>query len=148
MTVDKKTERMERRKRLLELRAEAVEKLNTDVRERVLFLLYIKVTHSGRYEYLENRYGISARRWQNLCNRAQLPGIDMISSILQDYPEYATWLMLGKASNSMQIDPTRKYPVNLTAKGWEEEVDKIEEALYLANINNAKNPSVPPLTTP
>lgn len=138
-TTEKKTERLERRKRLLELRAEDVAKLNTDVRERLLFLLYIKVTHSGRYEYLEKRYGISARRWQNLCNRAQLPGIDMLSSILSDYQEYATWLMLGKALNTMQIDPTERYPVDLTKKGWENEVDKIEEAQYLSNARDIDN---------
>jgi len=142
MTDSKKNERIERRKRLLEARADEVEKINIDVRERLLFLLYIKVTHSGRYEYLEKRYGISARRWQNLCNRAQMPGIDMLSSILKDHKEYASWVLFGEAHNTNQINPTEQYPIDLTIEGWEGEVDKIDEARVLNNIkkNTRTNP--------
>lgn len=137
--MDAKAERLERRKKLLESRAEAVEKLNTDVRERLLFLLYVKIIHNHRYEYLEKRYGISARKWKNVCNRVQFPGIDMLSSILKDYQEYSTWLMFGKASNTSQLDPTTERHLDQTAegqidptvKGWEEKYDRIAEAQYL-----------------
>jgi hypothetical protein len=146
MAVSTKAERMERRKKLLELRADEVEKLNTDVRERLIFLIYQLVTHSGRYEYLEKRYGISARRWQNVYNRAQLPGLDMLSSILKDYPYYSTWLMFGKAEKSDQIDPTEEGHINETeegridptVKGWEE---KYERAVLLTYAKNQKKES-------
>lgn len=112
MAESKKNERMERRQKKLEQRAEEVEKLNTDVRERLIILINNQVIYSGRYEYLENRYGIAARKWKNVCNRVQLPGIDMLSSILKDYPWFAMWLMLGKPKNVRQLDPT--------IEGWEE----------------------------
>ncbi|HEY3327807.1 MAG TPA: hypothetical protein VGK14_11675 [Novimethylophilus sp.] len=104
-------ERIERRRKLLELRAEKVAKLNTDVRERLIHLIDTQMISTGRYEYLEQRYGISARKWKNTCNRVQLPGIDMLSSILKDHPYFALWLMTGKRDNRLQVDPTEE--------GWE-----------------------------
>lgn len=148
MTQDKKgkkAEREERRKKLLELRKDKVEKINIDVRERLIFLIYIQSPRGSRYEYLETRYGISARRWQNVCNRAQLPGIDMLSSILKDHPGYCTWLMLGKVISSVgqvhpcteiQIDQTAEGLIDPTIKGWE---DKLEKATWLTVIKNSPN---------
>ncbi len=112
MAESNKLERMERRQRKLEHRAAEVEKINTDVRERLITIINNQVIYSGRYEYLENRYGIAARKWKNVCNRVQLPGIDMLSSILQDYPWFSMWLMLGKSKNILQLDPT--------IEGWED----------------------------
>ncbi|MDD2722334.1 MAG: hypothetical protein PHH47_13610 [Gallionella sp.] len=112
MAESNKIERMERRQKRLEYRAAEVEKINTDVRERLITLINNQVIYSGRYEYLENRYGIAARKWQNVCNRVQLPGINMLSSILQDYPWFSMWLMLGKSNNGTQLDGTME--------GWEE----------------------------
>lgn len=115
-----KAERMEKRRKKLERRAEEVGKLNTDVRERLISLINNQVSSGARYEYLENRYGISARRWQNVCNRVQLPGIDMLSSILKDYPYFATWLMLGNVVNTIQIDPTEEgWERKLTESYWQ-----------------------------
>ncbi len=111
MAESNKIERMERRQKRLEYRAAEVEKINTDVRERLITLINNQVIYSGRYEYLENRYGIAARKWQNVCNRVQLPGINMLSSILQDYPWFSMWLMLGKSNNGTQLDGTME--------GWE-----------------------------
>lgn len=142
--MDVKTERLEKRKKLLESRAEAVEKLNFDLRERLLFLLHVNITRARKYEYLEKRYGISARKWKNVCNRVQMPGIDMLSSILRDRPEYATWLMTGKASECKQFDPTLEHEldqtiegrIDPTVKGWEEKYERIIEAQCL--LINAK----------
>lgn len=111
MAESNKMERMERRQKKLEHRATEVEKINADVRERLITIINNQVIYSGRYEYLENRYGIAARKWKNVCNRVQLPGIDMLSSILQDYPWFSMWLMLGKSNNSTQLDGTME--------GWE-----------------------------
>jgi len=112
MAESNKVERMERRQKRLKHRAAEVEKINTDVRERLITIINNQVIYSGRYEYLENRYGIAARKWQNVCNRVQLPGINMLSSILQDYPYFSMWLMLGKGTNIVQLDPTME--------GWED----------------------------
>lgn len=111
MAESNKMERMERRQKKLEHRATEVEKINADVRERLITIINNQVIYSGRYEYLENRYGIAARKWKNVCNRVQLPGIDMLSSILQDYPWFSMWLMLGKSNNGTQLDGTME--------GWE-----------------------------
>jgi hypothetical protein len=138
-----KAMRLEKRRMLLESRAEEVEKLEIDLRERFIFLIDIEAESYGRYEYLEKRYGISGRRWQNVCNRVQMPGIDMLSSILKDQPQYATWLMCGEAINrktiisieggkpktghQLQRDPFSDLhidPIDLTMNGWEEKVSK------------------------
>lgn len=119
------------------------EEINADVRERLLFLLYSNVVVSAhRYKYLEKRYGISARRWQNVCNRVQMPGIDMLSLIIRDRPEYATWLMFGKAVNMQQIDPTTEHGmdqteegrIDLSEEGWEDKYQRIQEAIYLKHL--------------
>jgi hypothetical protein len=126
-----------------DLRSVAVEKINGHVRERLLFLLFSNVIrNSHRYKYLEGRYGISARRWQNVCNRVQMPGIDMLSLIIKDRPEFATWLLTGKTYDRKQIDPTLVYlqygldqteegRIDLMVEGWEERYEKMQEAIYL-----------------
>lgn len=126
---DKKTEREERRKKLLELRADEVQKLNTGTRERLIYLIWGDSPSSGRYEYLEKRYGISGRRWQNVFNRAQLPGIDMLSSVIMGYPQYSTWLMTGKAISATQINPLAELQldqeIDLDVKGWEQKIENV-----------------------
>lgn len=131
---------------LRELRSVAVEKINEDVRERLLFILYSNVIRSsGKYKYLEQRYGISARRWQNVCNRLQMPGIDMLSVVMLDRPEYSTWLLCGQPLDRPQIDPTAENrldqteegKIDPTVKGWEEKYEKIQEALYLQQFDKS-----------
>jgi len=160
-----KTLRIERRRRLLEARAEEVAKLETDVRERLILLIHIHFDPTGRYEYLEKRYGISARKWKNVCNRVQLPGIDMLSSILKDHPQYSTWLMLGKAVNrrepvsvsegklvttpesqadpfaDLNIPPAVAQTIDPTIKGWESKLDKAVEQAFKNNAALRKLPS-------
>jgi hypothetical protein len=96
----------------------------------------IRIIEYGKYEYLEKRYGISGRKWKNVCNRVQMPGIDMLSAILNEAPRYATWLMCGRLSAnddkiftqaSVQTDPFTELhidPIDLTVEGWEEKLDK------------------------
>lgn len=87
---------------------EDLSKLNFDLRERFIFLIDQNIVSGkgGRYKYLEQRYGISARKWKNVCNRVQQPGTDMLISFLKDYSYFATWLMIGRAVGVVQVDPT------------------------------------------
>lgn len=152
--------RLERRKKLLDARAQEVAKLETDLRERLIFIIHLYAKSSHRYEELEERYGIAARKWKNVCNRVQLPGIDMICSIIKDYPQFATWLLSGKAVNDKikipfhdgtitttaesQIDPFIQFDLNSTPEGiidptqegWER---KLGEAI-LWKAKNYTNP--------
>ncbi len=143
MDQKKKSERAELQKKVVESLAKRAEKLDIELRERFIFLLHVSVFYeegSRRYKVLERRYGISSRRWQNVCNRAQMPGIDMICSLLDTHPEYTTWLMLGRADNREQFDAltydsldTSKYgKLNLYEEGWEERLRQI----YLALIES------------
>lgn len=92
---------------MLNNRAEEAERINAETRERLIFFINVAVV-SGRtrYIYLEQRYGIAARKWKNVCNRVQFPTIGMLSSIINHYPNIATWLMTGSTTSQEQIDPT------------------------------------------
>lgn len=91
--------------------------IDAEVRERFITILATQISSTGpKYKYLEKRYGISARRWQNVYNRTQLPGIDMLVSILNDYPYLTSWIFFGKPINTMQIDPTEE--------GWERKLNE------------------------
>lgn len=97
------------REEKLEHRAEEIEKIGTDVRER-LILIIDKEVISGRfrYQYLEQRYGIAARKWKNVCNRVQLPSIEMLSCILDDHSYLSSWLLTGRSDRLPQVDPTKE----------------------------------------
>lgn len=140
-----KDERNLEKKTTAEQQAKEIDKLNSDTRERFIFLIHLLVVnHYGRYQYLQKRYGISSRKWQSVCNRAQLPGIDMISKFLMHYPQYASWLMTGVADPESQVDPTKVGYINQTElgpidpkiPGWEEKYNKAAELQY--NINMKK----------
>lgn len=59
-----------------------------------------------RYKMLETQFGISARKWQNVCNRAQQPSIEMVAALASIYPFFLSWMVMGKAQTIMQLDPT------------------------------------------
>lgn len=138
--------RIEKRRQLLEKQAEKSPKLETDFRERFIFIIRRIYIEHGVYQHLERRYGISARKWKNVCNRVQQPGIDMIAEILGDFPHFSTWLMTGSAYNySEQVDPTMQNGIDQTevgkidptVKGWE---SKLKKALWLIGLNLSGNP--------
>lgn len=126
--------------------------IEADVRERLIFLIKQIIPSShGRYDCLEKKYGISGRRWQNVYNRAQLPGIDMIVSILGDYPCFTDWLMTGVVFNKKQIEPPKdgfvqqeeflvKVPqknfTNFSDPGIQELVDKAAKYDQIMQIAN------------
>jgi hypothetical protein len=92
----------------------------------------------------------------------QLPGIDMLSSILRDYPQFSTWLMLGVAVNrrklittaggkvttgtELQTDPSEENGfdttdeglIDPTINGWEK---KLENAVWQKMIQNSPDPA-------
>lgn len=133
---------------MLERRSRDVERLTADARERLIFFIHVQVV-SGRtrYIYLEQRYGIGARKWKNVCNRLQMPGISMFTAIANDYPEVAEWLLTGKVTTQGQVDLTTTHDldktqygrIDPTEPGWEEKLEKIWKAQYDA-INERYSP--------
>lgn len=113
--------------------------LISSVRERFIYLIRLLViNHYGRYKYMEGRYGISARKWQSMCNRSQFPTIPMVSEFLIQYPQYASWLLTGAVAIGEQTDPTKQGYINSTTlgvidptqPGWEEKYDQAEKLAY------------------
>ena len=92
----------------------------TDLRERFIWVVHHWAgdgTGKGSrwlYQYLGERYGIDARKWKNVCNRVQQPSLEMIAAICSDRPEFLSWLVMGHAVTTIQIDPTED--------GWREKL--------------------------
>lgn len=78
--------------------------LKSDIRERAIWVLNDFTKTSRRYEYLEERTGISARRWKNLCYRTNHVSPDMLEAIALMRPYLAAWLLTGHALGE-QLDP-------------------------------------------
>lgn len=71
----------------------------------------------------------------------------MLSVILMDRPEYATWLMFGEALDRNQINPitvngVETGQIDLSVKGWEEKYDQILEGRYLGRFKNSETTTV------
>jgi len=82
--------------------SDETEKLQTDeFRERMI--LVVREFAGNKYSYLEERTGISARKWKNMCNRVQQPSIEMLIEIAKVRPYFLTWLVTGKATNHVQV---------------------------------------------
>ena len=60
-----------------------------------------------KYPYLEQRTGISARKWQNVCNRVQQPSIEMIAALAMARPYFLSWLLTGHCLPDLQVDPSK-----------------------------------------
>ncbi|CAN5874359.1 hypothetical protein BH11PSE12_BH11PSE12_20710 [soil metagenome] len=78
----------------------------TDIRERVIWVIDEFVGTSHKFAYLENRTGISARKWKNLYNRVQQPSTEMIAALATYRPYFLSWMVCGSAKNAIQVDPT------------------------------------------
>lgn len=131
------TKRRNIREEKLELRADKIEEISTDVRERLIFIIDNEfISGRFRYQYLEERYGIAARKWKNVCNRVQLPSIEMLSCILNDHPYLSSWLLTGWSGSLPQVDPTKE--------GWEQ---ILKESLWKP-ILEAHQRSVKKIPTP
>lgn len=78
----------------------------SDFRERVIWVIRHFAGRPPRYKNLEDRFGISARKWQNVCNRAQQPSIEMVSALAAVYPYFLHWMINGEAHTVLQLDPS------------------------------------------
>lgn len=80
-----------------------------DIRERVIWVVNHSVGTAHKYPYLEERTGISARKWKNLCNRVQQPSIEMIAALAREFrPKYLEWMVMGEVISSAQVDPSEE----------------------------------------
>lgn len=77
----------------------------SDFRERVIWVVRNFAGKPTRYKVLEDRFGINARKWQNVCNRVQQPSIEMVAALSSVYPFFLTWMVTGKGQTLMQLDP-------------------------------------------
>lgn len=78
-----------------------------DIRERVIWVVNHSVGTTHKYPYLEERTGISARKWKNLCNRVQQPSIEMVAALAREFrPKYLEWMVLGQVLSCSQKDPS------------------------------------------
>lgn len=80
-----------------------------DLRERVIWVVNDAVGASHKYQYLESRTGISARKWKNMCNRVQQPSVEMIAALAAEFrPNYLEWMIHGGVLAPEQINPQDK----------------------------------------
>lgn len=81
------------------------EALEQDLRERVIWVVNDFAATAGKYAYLEERTGITARKWKNMCNRVIQPSPEMMMELAKVRPYLATWMLTGQAF-PVQVSPT------------------------------------------
>lgn len=105
-----------------QLAAEQVE-----LRNRFLFVIELWAADRYRYEWLENRTGIPAVRWQNVLLEKQFPTLEMLIVACKNQPQYTYWLMQGdrhKLKNEDKNDANNRLRMKLDYPP-QELVDKI-----------------------
>ena len=85
----------------------------TDFRERVIWVIRNFAGRPTRYKTLEDRFGISARKWQNVCNHVQQPSIEMVAALATVYPFFLSWMVTGHGRTITQMDPQDDWFTNL-----------------------------------
>lgn len=99
------------------MRPEKFEGDEADFRERIIWVIKNLAGKPPRYKYLEDRFGITARKWQNVCNHAQQPSIEMVAALATVYPFFMSWMLTGRSLNFTQISPAdENWFVNLMSK--------------------------------
>jgi hypothetical protein len=88
------------------MRPEIFEGDESDFPDRVIWVIKNLAGKPPRYKYLEERFGITARKWQNVCNKAQQPSVEMVACLSTVYPFFTSWMLTGKPKNFMQLSPT------------------------------------------
>lgn len=86
--------------------SEVFEGDSSDFRERVIWVIRHLAGKPTRYKYLEERLGISARKWQNVCNHAQQPSIEMVAALATIYPYFVHWMVTGENHTVLQLNPS------------------------------------------
>lgn len=76
-----------------------------DRRERVIWAIQHHVGTARRYAYLQDRTGIRARHWQNVCHLVQQPTMDMVAALAQSLPYFLSWMVAGEAIGKGQLNP-------------------------------------------
>lgn len=102
--------------------------------DRVIWVVRHFAGKPPRYKQLEENFDISARKWQNMCNRVQQPTIEMVTALATAYPKFSEWLLTGEVSGMWQQDPTvpQKQDIDLRVLDdpvWDEEQQELCEAL-------------------
>lgn len=106
----------------------------SDIRERVIWFVRQLGGKPVRYKAIEEHLGVSARKWQNLCNYAQQPSIEMLQAIGKLYPQYSEWLLTGTTTGRSQRDPA--FPAPPSA---EIDLSLLDEPMELADTEPARN---------
>lgn len=106
------------------MRPEIFEGSDTDFRDRVIWMIRNLAGRPPRYRYLEERFGISARKWQNVCNKAQQPSVEMVAALSTVYPFFTSWMLTGVARNFVQLSPTNETWFKEVLKQMEGEPDE------------------------
>lgn len=106
----------------------------SDIRERVIWFVRQLGGKPVRYKAIEEHLGVSARKWQNLCNYAQQPSIEMLQAIGKHYPQYSEWLVTGVTTGRTQKDPAFPAPPS-----GEIDLSLLEEPMELIDIVPAQD---------
>jgi hypothetical protein len=99
-----------------------------DFRERVIWVMNQLVGGRSKYSWLEERTGINARRWKNVCLKVQQPTIDMVAGLAIYRPDFVEWMVTGTKRGILQVNPEEL--------GWQEAyLARTFELLDQAGIN-------------
>lgn len=101
----------------------------SDFRERVIWVVRNFAGRPTRYKTLEERFGISARKWQNVCNHVQQPSIEMVAALATVYPFFLSWMVTGHGRTITQMDPQEDWFKNLLG-ALEESPEAQEDVLH------------------
>lgn len=78
----------------------------SNFRERMIWIVRMFAGKPTRYKQLEDSFNISARKWQNMCNRVQQPSIEMVAALATVYPYFVHWMVTGSSDKTRQLNPT------------------------------------------
>lgn len=101
----------------------------SDIRERVIWLIRHLAGQPTRYKYLEERFGITARKWQNVCNHAQQPSLEMVSALATANPYFVHWMITGESHTVLQLDPSDPnwFKTLISSLSPSKQIDKLED---------------------
>jgi len=88
----------------VDMSEEEKERLATDIKSRVLWVIDSVAYKGSRYAFLEERTGIAARKWKNMCNGVTSPSVEMLEQLALMRPCLAAWLLTGDAVGD-QVSP-------------------------------------------
>lgn len=115
-----------------------------EIRDRMILFIDYFVGAYNKHKYMEEKTGISARKWQNLFHRAQMPTVELLWGLGEYQPAYLTWIVTGEAGPE-QIDLIQKMkkdqeifdqtPITITS----EEAEKLADEFFRQSSRKRKN---------